>query len=65
MSTKLELDADNVFEATMSVAEARAYFDGTDLPPAVVDELDKVQGFVHEKGSKAFLVIEIKPVENI
>lgn len=56
---KLNLDDRGVYEASMSVAQARKAFD-EGLPEEVMTKLDEAQGFVHSgEGNKSYLVIEI------
>ncbi len=58
---KINLDDDGVFQCSVTVAQARAYFDGENLPKALETELDTAQGYVFSEKKKAYLIIEITP----
>lgn len=56
---KLNLDDRHVFEAVMTVAQARE-LTGGELPDDVDTALDEAQGFVFsDEGPEAYLVIKI------
>jgi hypothetical protein len=59
MADTLNLNNDNVQEVEITRREARAYFDGEDLPENISDALDVAQGNVGHKGIDQYVVIKI------
>jgi len=59
MTTKIDLEDDNVFFASITVEQARALLDGSEIEE-VDDAVDQAQGHVFgDEGDKAYVVIEV------
>lgn len=56
----INLEDDNVFQASLTIEQARKVLDDYEFPEELATQWDEAQAYVHQGNGKSYLIIEIQ-----